>query len=100
MHSDKMKAKLSHSMRADSHHMIPIIWKMRGFHHQFSIVQENATKSMRRTWEIGTHSLAVVWVLFFPLDSHFMVYNLGNWFPGKTYKPTVCGEPGKLVPVV
>ena len=65
MHSDEMKAKFSHSMRADSYPMVYfIIWKMRGFHHQFPIVQENASKSMGRTWEIGTHSFAVVWVLF------------------------------------
>ena len=87
-----------------------IIWEMHGFPHQFPIVQENATKSIiwRRTWEIGTQTCSIVWVLFFPLDSHFVVYFItwemhvsSHQFPitwEKTAKPIEWGKSGKLVP--
>ena len=51
----------------DSHPTIYfIIWKMHGLPYQFSIVQENATKSIiwGRAWEIGTHDFPIVWMLF------------------------------------
>ena len=34
----------------------------------------NKTYHIGRTWEIGTYTFPIVWVLFFPLDSYFMVY--------------------------
>ena len=34
----------------------------------------NKTHHMGRTREIGTHTFPIVWVLFFPVDSHPMVY--------------------------
>ena len=34
----------------------------------------NKTHGMRKVWQIYTHTFPIVWVLFFPLDSHPMVY--------------------------
>ena len=102
------------------------IWEMHAFPHPFPIVQENATKPI--VWGepgklvlILSHSMGV----FFPLDSHFMVYFI-TWemyvFPHQfpipwektakpikvceispwknPTKPIICGEPGRLVLIV
>ena len=64
---------------------------------------------MWRTWEIGTHTFPIVWVLFFPLDSHSMVYFVIckiHGFPFQfpiawenALKSIELGEPRKLIPI-
>ena len=68
----------------------------------------NKTHGMGKVWEIGTHTFPIVWVLFFPLDSHFMVYFItwemhvfSHQLPitwEKTTKPIKWAKPGILVP--
>ena len=67
----------------------------------------NKTYSMEKVWEIDNHTFPIVWVLFFPFDSHPMVY-FSIWemygFSHKfalvrenTTKPMVWGKSRKLI---
>ena len=53
-----------------------IIWEMHGFTHQFPTVQENATKPI--AWGEPEKLVLILFLygmgVFFPLDSHSMVY--------------------------
>ena len=63
-----------------------------------------------RAWEMDIHYFPLVWALFFPLDSHAMVYFIIceiHGFPNpfsiaweNTAKSIKVGEPGKLVPMI
>ena len=68
------------------------------------------THQAGRAWEMDIHYFPLVWALFFPLDSHAMVYfiiceihGFPNPFPitwENTAKSIELGEPGKLVPMI
>ena len=75
-----------------------ITWEMHVFSHQFLVTLEKKsdpsnreslgnwfpvisykTHSMRRNWEIGTHTFPIVWVLFFiRLPSYVIFHHMGN----------------------
>ena len=67
----------------------------------------NKTRRMGRTWEVGTHTVLIVWVFFSPSNSHPMVYfiiwemhGFSHQFPivqENATKPIIWGGPGKLV---
>ena len=70
----------------------------------------NKTHGIGKVWEIGTHTFPIVWVLFFPLDSHLKVY-FSIWemrgFPHKlptvrenATKPMVWGKSGKSITIL
>ena len=93
----------------DSHPMVYfIIWKMHGFPRQFLIVRENAAKPI--VWSEPGKLVLILFPLygyFSPYDSYPMVYFIKweihgslNQFPiaqENATKPTVWGEPGKLL---
>ena len=81
-------------------------WKIHGFSHQIShsIRKVSETHRMGKTWKIGSHTFSIKLVVFsirfpscgildhiwnacvFSSTSHNMGRNLGNWFPGKSYR--------------
>ena len=87
-----------------------IVWEMHGFTHQFPTVQENATKPI--VWGEPEKLVLILFLygmgVFFPLDSHSMVYFITWEMYVFSHHLTAMGKgshihrmgikPGKLVP--
>ena len=95
---------------------IPILWytsaygKCMGFPYTYTYGKCNETHGMGNVWEIDTQTFPIVWVLFFPSDSHPLVY-FSIWemhgFPHKfprvqenATKPVVWGKSGKSIMIL